>query len=202
MLAIIMWPLSGSWGVVACCVTHIWRTTFLFSWCWMSLFLLCVSTSWPMQTNKSSGDNKTKQRNWKCHQLWLDFWTEMETWQTKQMHWQKGERFRQWETLNKFFSTCFTYCTCKPTHASRVAHMTVKGKDRTVVFLSASGMERKKKRKKEGEWEQLLVGVDRAAPAPHRRITLERTHHLCSFVELSHFNPQPGSFGNQLYTPT
>lgn len=61
-------------------------------------------------------------------------------------------------------------------------------------------MERKKKRNKERE--QLRVGVDRAAPAPHRRITLERTHHLCSFVELSHFNPQPGSFGNQLYTPS
>lgn len=45
------------------------------------------------------------------------------------------------------------------------------------------------------------MGVDRAAPAPHRRITLERTHHLCSFVELSHFNPRPGPFGNQLHTP-
>lgn len=43
--------------------------------------------------------------------------------------------------------------------------MTVKDKDSTAVFLSASGMERKKKWKKEGEREQLLVGVDRAAPA-------------------------------------
>lgn len=55
----------------------------------------------------------------------------------------------------------------------------------------------------DGEKElQLPVGVDRAAAAPHRRITLERTHHLCSFVELSHFNPWPGPFGNQLCTPT
>lgn len=86
------------------------------------------------------------------------------------------------------------------THASRVAHIAVKDKGSTVVFLCGSGMERKKKRKNRGR-EQLLVGVDRAAPAPHRQITLERTHHLCSFVELSHFNPRPGTFGNQLHTP-
>lgn len=43
--------------------------------------------------------------------------------------------------------------------------------------------------------------MDSAAPAPHRRITLERTHHLCSFVELSHFNPRLGPFGNQLHKP-
>lgn len=37
------------------------------------------------------------------------------------------------------------------THASRVAHIAVKDKGSTVVFLSGSGMERKKKRKREGE---------------------------------------------------
>lgn len=37
------------------------------------------------------------------------------------------------------------------THASRVAHIAVKHKGSTVVFLCGSGMERKKKRKKEGE---------------------------------------------------
>lgn len=91
-----------------------------------------------------------------------------------------------------------------PTHASRVAHIAVKDKGSTVVFLSVSGMERERERDREREQQQLVVvvvGVDRAAPAPHRRITLERTHHLCSFVELSHFNPRPGPFGNQLYTP-
>lgn len=39
---------------------------------------------------------------------------------------------------------------------------------------------------------------------PHRRISLEGTHHLCTFVELSHFNPppQPSSpFGNPHRTP-
>lgn len=67
-------------------------------------------------------------------------------------------------------------------------------------------MERKEKDRKERDRErerardQLLVGVDRASSAPHRRITLERTHHLCSFVELSHFNPW-AHFGNQLCTP-
>lgn len=92
--------------------------------------------------------------------------------------------------------------TRTPTHASRVAHIAVKDKGSTVVFLFGPGMERKKtsERKKRGR-EQLLVGVDRAAPAPHRQITLERTHHLCSFVELSHFNPRPGPFGNRLHTP-
>lgn len=81
--------------------------------------------------------------------------------------------------------------------------MAVKDKGSTVVFLCGPGMERKKMRKKEREREkeQLLVGVDRAAPVPHRQITLERTHHLCSFVELSHFNPWSGPFGNQLHNP-
>lgn len=86
------------------------------------------------------------------------------------------------------------------THASRVAHIAVKDKGGTVVFLCGSGMERKKKRKKEGE-SSCWWGLARAAPAPHRQITLERTHHLCSFVELSHFNPRTGPFGNQLHTP-
>lgn len=114
----------------------------------------------------------------------------------------KGERLKWLQTMRNTKSVAFTHVslTRTQTHASRVAHIAVKDKGSTVVFLSGSGMERKKKRKKEGEREQLLVGVDRAAPAPHRRITLERTHHLCSFVELSHFNPWPGPFGNQLHT--
>lgn len=45
------------------------------------------------------------------------------------------------------FSTCFT---CTLTHASRVAHLAVRDKGSTVVFLCGSGMGRKKKRKKEG----------------------------------------------------
>lgn len=87
------------------------------------------------------------------------------------------------------------------THASRAAHIADKDKGSTVVFLCGSGMERKKMRQRERGREQLLVGVERAALVPHRQITLERTHHLCSFVELSHFNPRPGPFGNQLHNP-
>lgn len=85
VLAIIMWPLSGSWGVVTRRVTHIWRTTFLSSWCWMSPFFYSVSRPLDLcKANRSPGDKKTnkkkkKQRketkNWKCHQLWLDSWT-------------------------------------------------------------------------------------------------------------------------------
>lgn len=57
-----------------------------------------------------------------------------------------------------------------------------------------------KEQKKEKEW--LLVeggGWTMDGAAPHRRTALERTHHLCSFVELSHFNPPAKPFGNQLY---
>lgn len=62
MLAIIMWPLSGSRAVVACCVTHIWRTTFLFSWCWMSLFFtLCLDLlTYAKQTNHQETTKKQK----------------------------------------------------------------------------------------------------------------------------------------------
>lgn len=54
--------------------------------------------------------------------------------------------------------------TRTPTRTARVAHIAVKDKGQRSLFLSASGMERKEK--KRGR-EQLLVGVDRAAPAPH-----------------------------------
>lgn len=48
-------------------------------------------------------------------------------------------------------SVPFPHVSPTQTHASRVAHIAVKDKGSTVVFLSGSGMERKKKRKKEGE---------------------------------------------------
>lgn len=144
VLAIIMWPLSGSRGVVACCVTHIWRTTFLFSWCWMSLFYFVSRPLDLCKTNKSPGDNETKKRNKKLKMsstlTWLLDWNGDLANKAKALT--KGERFRQWETLNQLlFHVSLTH---KPTHASRVAHMTVKDKDSTVVFLS--GMERKKKK--------------------------------------------------------
>lgn len=59
---------------------------------------------------------------------------------------------------------------------------------------------REREKKKRERASSCWWGSDRAAPAPHRRITLERTHHLCSFVELSHFNPPAEPIGNRLYT--
>lgn len=98
--------------------------------------------------------------------------------------------------------------TCKLTHTSRVAHIAVKDKGSAVVFLCGSAGERKEN---EGETGRAAAaggggrwwwgwGWTEPAPVPHRRITLERTHHLCSFVELSHFNPRPGLLGTN-FTP-
>lgn len=116
VLAIIMWPLSGSRGVVTRCVTHIWRTTFLSSWCWMSLFFYSVSRPLDLcKANKSPGDKKTtkttkknnkekKQKNWKCHQLWLDSWTKEGLGKRNKGTDNRREvenGFRQWETLNR-----------------------------------------------------------------------------------------------------
>lgn len=69
VLAIIMWPLSGSRRVVTRRVTHIWRTTFLSSWCWMSLFLLCVSTSWPMQSEQITRRQNNKEKKQKTENV-------------------------------------------------------------------------------------------------------------------------------------
>lgn len=67
-----------------------------------------------------------------------------------------------------------------------------------LCFSVASGWtERKRERKQEQlPW----GGGNRAALAPHRQITLERTHHLCLFVELSHFNPPAGPIWELTYT--
>ena len=80
-------------------------------------------------------------------------------------------------------------------YTSRAAHIAAKDKGSAVVYLCDGERERERK-----EREQPLVGVDGAAPAAHRRITLERTHHLCWFVELSHFNPGPSPLGTD-FTP-
>lgn len=108
---------------------------------------------------------------------------------TKEKQW-------QWKTQNLsflclFFFVLFFGHTC----ASRAAHMAVGNKGSTVEHLW--WRERTKKRERVatgggGGWT-----MDGAAP--HRRTALERTHHLCSFVELSHFNPPAKPFGNQLY---
>lgn len=84
------------------------------------------------------------------------------------------------------------------THASKVAHLAVEHKSGTLVFLCGFRMDRKKKRKKAGT--AAVGGGNRAALAPHRQITLERTHHLCLFVELSHFNPPAGPIWELTYT--
>lgn len=108
----------------------------------------------------------------------------------------KGERlkngFGQWETLNLLLF--HVSLICKLTHTSRAAHIAVKDKGkRSRASLWLCFWEKQK----EGEQQQLLVGGGwtEPAPAPHRRITLERTLHLCSFVELSHFNPRPSPLG-------
>lgn len=101
-------------------------------------------------------------------------------------------------TKSVAFHTCFTH-TYTDTCIQSCTHSSQRQRQHSCVSLWLWDGEKEKE--KERGREQLLVGVDRAAPAPHRPITLERTHHLCSFVELSHFNPWPGPFGNQLHTP-
>lgn len=102
----------------------------------------------------------------------------------------KGGAVGGWlQTMRNCFATLLRSHVFR--HASKVAHLAVEHKSGTLVFLCGFGMDRKKKRKKAGT-AAVVGGLDRAAPAPHRQITLERTHHLCSFVELSHFNPPAG----------
>lgn len=128
----------------------------------MSLFFkLCVSQPLDLcKANKSPWDKETKKRNWKCHQLWLDSWTEKKegTWQTKQRHWQKERDwkngFGQWGTLNLLLF--HVSLTCKLTHTSRAAHIAVKDKgqrSRASLWLGFG------EKQKEGEQQQLLVVV-------------------------------------------
>lgn len=58
-----------------------------------------------------------------------------------------------------------------------------------------------KRRDRGGRKASSCWGGEQSRSSQNRRTTLERTHHLCSFVELSLFNPQLGLLGNQLYTP-
>lgn len=99
---------------------------------------------------------------------------------------------RQWETAlpRRFARMCDT-CVQSCTFSSRTQ------KQHTCVSLWLR--DGQKKREKEstnsccwgGGWQS-------CSRAPHRQITLERTHRSCSFVELSHFNPWLGPFGNWL----
>lgn len=166
----------------------------------MSLFLLCLDLlTYAKQEiiTRRQNNKEKKQKNWKCHQLWLDSWTKEGLGkQNKCTDKRRGVEngSRQWETLNQLLFHMFH------SHVHRHMHpelhtLQSKTKAAWLCFSVALGW---RERKRERKREQLPVGADGAAPAPHRRITLERTHHLCSFVELSHFNPRLGPFGNQL----
>lgn len=205
VLAIIMWPLSGSRGVVTCCVTHIWRTTFYLPDAECPFFTLLLDLlTYAKQTNhQETKRQRKKQKDWKCHQLWLYSWTKGGLGKHNKRTDKGGEvenGFRQWETLNQLLFQHFSLGHIQQHMHPELHTWQSKTKTAQLCFSVALGWrERKWERKREKE--QLLVGVDRAAPVPHRQMILERTHHLCSFVELSHFNPQPGLFGNQLHNP-
>lgn len=62
----------------------------------------------------------------------------------------KGEGWKWLQTMRNTKSVAFPRFTCTLTHASRVAHLAVRDKGSTVVFLCGSGTGRKQKRKKEG----------------------------------------------------
>lgn len=141
--------------------------------------------------------NKEKKLKMSSTLTWLLDWKKRGDLANKTKALTKGERlkngFGQWETLNLLLF--HISLICKLTHTSRAAHIAVKDKGkRSRASLCLCFWEKQK----EGEQQQLLVGGGgwtEPAPAPHRRITLERTLHLCSFVELSHFNPRPSPLG-------
>lgn len=105
----------------------------------------------------------------------------------KQRHWQKESGWKQLQTMRNTKLVAFPHCihmhnhTCIQSHT----HSSQRQRQHSCVSLCLWDVEEENE-----SWrEQLLGGVDGAAPC--RRITLERTHHLCSFVELSHFNLAP-----------
>lgn len=202
-----MWPLSGSRGVRTRRVTHIWRTTFFFLIFLMlnvPFFFFFYSVSRPLdlcKANKSPWDEKKKKTERTENVINSDLTLGLKGELGKQNKGTDKRReaengLRQWETLNLLLFHISLTRTL--THTSRVAHIAV-GRQRrhSRVSLRLGDGERKEREKRESScwW-----GLDRAAPAPHRRITLERTHHLCSFVELSHFNPRPSPLGTD-FTP-
>lgn len=174
-------------------------------------FLFCVSTSWPMQSKQitrrqnkrrknNTGGNENKEKTQKTENvinsdltlgLKGDFGKQNKGTDKRRV---VENGFGQWETLNQLLfhmfhshtHTCIQSCTHSRQRQRQRSHF-------LSLSLSLTGCDgekrERKKRERERARDQLLVGVDRASSAPHRRITLERTHHLCSFVELSHFNP-------------
>lgn len=139
----------------------------------------------PMQS-KQIDWRKERNKNWKRHQLWLHFWD-----------WGGGGHTKpKAETMRKTKSVAFPRLA--RIHASKAAR--AKTKAVQSCFSLCEGWS--------SCWWMGEVGLggstgreDGAAPASHRRISLERTHHLCTFVELSLFNPPTEPFGNQLCIP-
>lgn len=168
--------------------------------------LLLDLLTYAKQTNhQETKQQRKKQKDWKCHQLGLYSWTKGGLGKHNKRTDKRGEvenGFRQWETLNQWLfhvsptdtysNTCIQSCT----HGSQRQRQ----HSRVSLWLWDGEKENEKERERKRK-SSCWLGVDRATPVPHRQITLERTHHLCSFVELSHFNPWPGPFGNQLHNP-
>lgn len=169
----------------------------------MSLFLI-YSVSQPLdlhKANKSQRDNKNKRKvtnkTQAYHQLWLWLLDYRKTWQVKQNHWHNQRGCTWLQTMRNTNSVAFPQFahTFTDTYIQSCAHSSQRQRQHSCVFLWLGDGAR------ERESDQLLVGEDGAAAVPHRRITLERTHHLCSFVELSHFNPQPSPLGTDFTNP-
>lgn len=125
MLAIIFWPLSGSGGVVTCCVTHIWRTTFLSSWCWMSIFFLFIFVftyldllTYAKQTNHWEKKNEKKTENVINSDLTLGVKGGL----GKQRHWQKESGWKQLQTMRNTKLVAFPHCIHMHNHTCIQSH--------------------------------------------------------------------------------
>lgn len=158
------------------------------------LFMLCL---WPLdlcKAHKSPGQRKETKKKWPCHSVWLKPWTKEGLGKQNKCTDKRSagggvkNGFRQWETaLPRCFTRMCDTCVQGCTFSSRTQ------KQHTCVFLWLWDGQKKERKKA-----LTAAGGGGAAPEHHTQITLERTHCSCSFVELSHFNPRLGPFGNWL----
>lgn len=127
---------------------HIWRTTFLSSWCWMSLFVLKINLDLCKANKSLWGRKKERKGSW-----WHYSWTYVGDLLHKAKAKERLALDNEKHKICLFFVFFCLVLFFSHMYASRAAHVAVRNKGSTVEHLWW-----RERTKKKREKEQLLVG--------------------------------------------